>query len=171
MTGRLTSSGAAAGWRRIMPRISAARWRSASRQSAPPAGGGCASQDVASTMPSSSASLFSTWLYSDMPCTPSSAPSLCIDSAASPLASTNSSAARSTFALVSRGRATPSSAVPAEPATAGSPAAGLPFSGSLAVARAARARGAMVPSGRSFSCKLTAYGLPSSSSLCHKARW
>src|SRR5260370_30921752 len=45
--------------------------RGASRQSAPSAGGISASAVMASTMPSSRASLLATWVYSDMPCTPS----------------------------------------------------------------------------------------------------
>src|SRR6516162_10222551 len=73
-------------------------------------------------------------------------------SAASPLASTNSSAALSTFSLVSRGRAATRSALPPAPVRVS----------------AAAARGVMVPPDRSFTCKLTSYGLPSISSLRYK---
>src|SRR5260370_37970751 len=45
--------------------------RGASRQSAPSAGGISASAVMASTMPSSRASLLATWVYSDRPGTPS----------------------------------------------------------------------------------------------------
>src|SRR5262245_37057313 len=78
MTGRLITSGAAAGWRRTVSRIAIAAARSHCRQS--PEGGGAERMSLhsSSTTPSSRPFLPSTWLYSDMALTPSRAPSLCM---------------------------------------------------------------------------------------------